>query len=79
MTEATIEQVFREHSERWIALEGVLGVSVEKIDGAEAINVYVESKTEEIEGSIPREVGGFPVRIEETGAVSPFGFRGKTK
>jgi hypothetical protein len=55
------------HSDSLMNLSGVVGTA-EGLDGDQpCILVMVVALTAELERSIPKEMEGYPVRIEETG------------
>lgn len=65
--ERRIEEVLREKTDEWMAVPGVVGTGLGLCDGAPCLVVLVARRTPEVEGRIPGEVDGHPVRIEVTG------------
>jgi len=63
----TIEQAQAEHTERWMAIPGVVGTGIGECSGELCIVVYVSEESAEIRDAIPAKVEGYPVRIEVTG------------
>jgi heat shock protein HslJ len=55
------------HEAQLMAIPGVVGVGVGDRNGAEAVVVFVEEKTAEIEQSIPGTLDGHPVVVEVNG------------
>jgi hypothetical protein len=65
-----IEEVLKDHTPELMALPGVTGTYQGALDdGRPCITVMVVSSTPELEARIPRELEGYPVRIEETGEI----------
>ncbi len=52
-----------------MSLDGVVGVGTGELDGKECIVVLVAAAREDVEARLPREIDGFPVRIEESGPI----------
>ena len=67
MTNKTIEQVLKEHTDHLMSLPGVVGTAQGELDGKPCIKVFVVKKTPELTKQIPANLEGFPVIIEETG------------
>lgn len=67
MSQRSIIEVQEAHADDWEALDGVEGTGVGRCEGAPCIKVFVREKTAELEEEIPREVEGYPVRLEVTG------------
>ena len=68
MPERTIEQVQEEHTDAWMAIDGVEGTAIGLYEGKPCIKIFTSSKSKEIRNKIPSTVEGYPVIIEETGA-----------
>ncbi len=67
-----INLVKDEHTKELMSLPGVVGVYVGALDdGRACIGVMVARKTKELEQKIPGVLEGYPVRIDETGAIKP--------
>jgi hypothetical protein len=67
MSEKTIEQVQKEHTDEWMAIDGVEGTAIGVFEGKPCIKIYSAKKAEELRGKIPSTVEDYPVIIEETG------------
>ena len=67
VSQRSIIEVQEAHAERWEALDGVEGTGVGRCEGEPCIKVFVREETDELEEEIPREVEGYPVRLEVTG------------
>ena len=67
MPEKTIEQVQEEHTDEWMAIDGVEGTAIGLYEGKPCIKIFTSSKSQEIRDKIPSIVEGYPVIIEETG------------
>jgi hypothetical protein len=68
MPEKTIEQVQEEHTDKWMAIDGVEGTAIGLYEGKPCIKIFTSSKPQEIRDKIPPTIEGYPVIIEETGA-----------
>lgn len=69
MPKQTIEQVQARYQDEWMRIPGVVGVGIGAADGKAVIKVLVVRKTSDLEQKIPKEAGGYPVIIEETGEI----------
>ena len=65
--EKTIERVLEEHTDRLMALPGVVGTAQGLCSGQPCIRVFVVEKTDDLLKQIPPEIEGYPVDIQETG------------
>jgi hypothetical protein len=70
MPDETVRSVLERHARRIVSLPGVVGIAEGEADGRPCIRVFVARKTEQLLGSIPQDVEGWPVIIEETGEFS---------
>ncbi len=71
MVKRGIEKVLKEHTTELMSIPGVVGTAQGLCDGKPCIKVYVVKKTPELDKKIPKNIGGFPVSIEETGEIRP--------
>ena len=71
MTPRPIEDVLRDHTPDLMARPGVVGTAQGEDGGRPCIIVFVAKTTEALAKSIPREIEGYPVRIDETGEIRP--------
>ena len=69
MTGKTLEAVLKQHSDRLMALPGVVGVAIGECEGNPCIKVLVVEKTPQLVNEIPPTLEGYPVVIEETGEI----------
>ena len=72
MSEKPIEVVLKEHTERLMALPGVVGTAQGEPDGKPCITVFVVEKTAALLEQIPGEIEGYPVSIEVTGIIRAY-------
>jgi hypothetical protein len=63
----TIESVFREHQNRLLSLDCVVGVAIGECNGRPCIKVYVSQKDSARLKKIPAVLEGYPVSIENSG------------
>ncbi len=66
-----IEQVMTEFTDSLMSFPGVVGVGVGDSAGKPCIAVLVVEKTTDLEAQVPKQLGGYPVRIDETGDFRP--------
>ena len=69
MSGKTIEQVLSEHTDRWMAVPGVVGTAVGQCKGKPCILILTASDTERVKRTIPAMVDGYPVTVEYTGEI----------
>ena len=69
MPEKSIETVLRAHSDRLMALPGVVGTAQGECEGEPCILILVAEATTELLRRIPSEIEGYPVDVEETGEI----------
>jgi hypothetical protein len=67
MSRKTIEQVQEEHTEEWMAIDGVEGIAIGLYKNKPCIKIFSSKKADNLRGKIPSTVEGYPVIIEETG------------
>jgi len=73
MPARTIEQVLKENTDKWMAVDGVEGTAIGQYKGKPCIRIFASVKAEELRGKIPPAVEGYPVIIEQTGAFRALG------
>ena len=69
MQERSIKAVLKEHTNRLMALPGVVGTAQGLCDGAPCIKVMVVKKTPELMKQIPASLEGYRVEVQETGVI----------
>jgi len=67
-----IKEVIRRYSAMLMSIPGVAGVGESLCGPGPCIVVYVEKKSGPAVDQIPGEIGGYPVKVEETGIVRVF-------
>jgi hypothetical protein len=67
MPAKSIEQVLKENTDAWMAIDGVEGTAIGLYKGKPCIKILASVKAQELRGKIPSVVEGYPVIIEETG------------
>ena len=67
MPERTIEQVQEEHTDEWMAIDGIEGTAIGLYEGTPCIKIFTSKKPQQLKDKIPSTVEGYPVIIEETG------------
>ena len=67
MPARTIEQVLKENTDAWMAIDGVEGMAIGLYKGKPCIKIFASVKAQELRGKIPSVVEGYPVIIEQTG------------
>lgn len=64
-----IAEVLARHTDRLMAVPGVVGTAEGECRGRPCILVLVDRRTPALERAIPRELDGVPVEIRETGPI----------
>ncbi len=67
MSEKSIEFVLKKHTDKLMAIPGVVGTAQGLYKDKPCIKVYVTKKTAEIKRKIPKTIEGFFVDVEVTG------------
>ena len=67
MPAKSIEQVLKENTDAWMAIDGVEGTAIGLYKGKPCIKIFASVKAQELRGKIPSVVEGYPVIIEQTG------------
>ncbi len=67
MSEKSIEVVLKKHTDKLMAIPGVVGTAQGLYKDKPCIKVYVTKKTAEIKRKIPKTIEGFYVDVEVTG------------
>lgn len=69
MAGKTIQQVQEEHTDEWMAIRGVVGTALGQCEGKPCILILTASDTEQVRGTIPPTVEGYPVVVQHTGEI----------
>jgi hypothetical protein len=67
MPAKSIEQVLKDNTNQWMAIDGVEGTAIGLYKGNPCIKVFASVRPGELRGRIPTAVEGYPVRIEQAG------------
>ena len=67
MPAKSIEQVLKENTDAWMAIDGVEGTAIGLYKGKPCMKIFASVKAQELRGKIPPDVEGYPVIIEQTG------------
>ena len=70
MVGKTIEQVFNEKTDEWMAIPGVEGAAIGIFNNRPCIKIFASIKPEELRFKIPSTAENFPVIIEKTGTFN---------
>ena len=68
MPNKPIEVVLKKHTDTLMSFSGVVGTGQGLHEGTHCIKVFVTELTPELKKKIPKQLEGYPVVIEETGA-----------
>jgi hypothetical protein len=73
MPQRDINDVLRAHDKELLATPGVVGVYVGLLADQKTpcLKVMVVKKTKELEQTLPKSLEGYPVELDETGAIRP--------
>jgi len=69
MTSKSISEVLKEHTDELMSIPGVVGTAQGLCDNKPCIKVLVAKDTQEIRNSIPHEIDGYLVVIQESGEI----------
>jgi hypothetical protein len=69
MPDKTIEQVLKERTDEWMAIPGVVGAGIGLSEDKPCIRILSSVRPQQLRDKIPSAVEGYPVIIEETGAI----------
>jgi hypothetical protein len=72
MPQRRIEEVLSDHTNRLLAVPGVVGTARGLCDGRPCIKVYVVKKTPELLAQLPVALDGYTVAVEESGEFRAF-------
>ena len=67
----TIAEVLAAHTDRLMALPGVVGIGEGAVDGLPAVHVLVTELTDDLRRRLPEELEGYRVQVVETGVIRP--------
>jgi len=67
MPAKSIEEVLKDNTDAWMAIDGVEGTAIGLYRGKPCIKIFTSVKAQELRGRIPPAVEGYPVIIEQTG------------
>ena len=67
-----LEEVLRAHTDRLLAMPGVVGVGEGRCNDQPCIKVFVARRTPDLLKAVPASLDGYPVAVEETGELRPF-------
>jgi hypothetical protein len=67
-----IEVVLERNQSRLMSISGVIGVGIGGSPQSPVIVVMVKQMTLELKEKLPRQLNGFPVRVEVSGEVTAF-------
>lgn len=71
MIDRPIEDVFRDHSDRLMQIDGVVSIGIGQCGDIPCIRVGVVALTHTIREQIPESLDGHPVEVREIGPVRP--------
>ncbi len=69
MSEQSISELLKAHSNEWMNIPGVVGVGEGLHQGKPCILVLVKKKSKQLSAQIPKQLESYPVVIQETGEV----------
>lgn len=72
LPQSTVAQVLERHTERLMAVKGVVGTAEGECDGHPCILVLVERATAALKQAIPPKLEEIPVEIRETGRIDAY-------
>ena len=72
LSRPTVTQVLERHTDRLMALKGVVGTAEGECEGQPCILVLVERATPALRQAIPPKLDGISVEIRETGRIDAY-------
>lgn len=63
----TFQDILKEAQEKWMNIEGVVGVGQGKKDNEDCIDVYIANNSDEIKNKIPKKFKDVPVVFRKSG------------
>jgi hypothetical protein len=69
MPSKDINKVKEQYEAQLMSVPGVVGVGIGECDGQPCLKVLVKQRTSDLEKQLPKQLEGFKVDIEETGAI----------
>jgi len=72
MGQGTIEETLRAHTDRLMAIPGVVGTAQGLCEGKPCIKVFVTKKRPALLRQIPATLHGYPIAVEESGEFRAF-------
>lgn len=67
-----VKRIKKRYEKAWLQNEGIIAVGIGKVDNAIGIVISVESKSFADDNSIPADIEGVPVKIQEIGTIRAF-------
>ncbi|MFS0517244.1 hypothetical protein ACEYW6_21355 [Nostoc sp. UIC 10607] len=65
----TIEQIKEQYESDLLSIDGVVGVGISECEDKPCIKVYLENESPNLKKQIPKQLDGFKVDIQVTGAI----------
>lgn len=75
MPQKAIKAVLQAHTDRLMALPGVVGIGLGQSQGQPCIKLFVSARTADSQAKIPTALEGYQVVVEETGTFHALGPR----
>ena len=79
MAKSTVQDVLKKNTDFLLSIPGVKGIAIGESGGKPCILVLVVDKNGEGVTKIPSQLEGFPVVVEETGAIHRLGAKAATR
>ena len=71
MSAPTITDVLNAQTPALMAIPGVVGTGLGEEKGAPCIIIFVRKKDARLKRELPKQLGGYPVRVDEVGEIRP--------
>ncbi|WP_196510922.1 hypothetical protein [Nostoc sp. NZL] len=65
----TIEQIKEQYESDLLSIDGVVGVGISECEDKPCIKVYLENESPNLKKQIPKQLDGFKVDTQVTGAI----------
>ena len=67
-----VKKIKKRYEKEWLRKKGILAVGIGKVDKGIGIVISVDSKSFTEKTSIPGDIEGVPVKIQDTGVLRSF-------
>ena len=73
MSEMKVKDVIKKHTEKLLALPGVVGIGEGELNGEPCILIFIRDNQADLQKDIPSKLEGYPIVINKSGDFSARG------